>query len=462
MNTIKKITYTAVLLFAAATANAQVSHSSYFMENMPTRHLMNPALTPDFNYVNLPLLPALSGIQISANSNIGFGTFLYPRGNELVTGLHSSVSSDEFLNNIHRNNVIEADIRYNLLSFGFAKWGGYNTFGLNVRSFSGIYLPSQLFEFAKLGQNNGETTSYNINNIGIRTYNYAELAIGHSHKITDQLTVGAKVKFLAGVVQAEAEINDLNIHMSQDKWQISHTGKIFTTNLLKMRYKENGEIDELDTGSFGIDGMGLGFDLGATYKLLDNLTLSAALTDIGFIKWDGSEATAKPETFVFDGFHHFGAEDDPATGESALDKETDQIEEDLKDLVRFHENGSKSSTKSLSTTLNVGGEYSILKNKISFGLLSSTRFGMPVVWTELMASANFRPVSWFHATINGSVSNLGHSMGLMLNFCPKGFNFFIGSDYIPFKYSNEGIPVNQAKANITMGINFTFKHKKND
>lgn len=463
MNTIKKLTYLSAAVIAISTnIKAQAPHSSYFMESMPTRHQLNPALTPDYNYVNMPLIPALSGIQIGVNSNVGMANFLYPRGNELVTGLHSSVSSDEFLSNIHRNNAIEANIKYDLISFGFAKWGGYNTFDLSARSKTGLTLPYELFEFAKVGQVNGEATSYDISGIGIDSYNYVELALGHSRKITDKLTVGAKFKFLGGILHAGAEIDEMKVSMSQDRWQIQEKGRIFTTNAVQIKYKDNGEIDDFDfdAGSLGMDGVGIGFDLGATYKLLDNLTLSAALTDIGFITWKGSEATANPDAFVFDGFHHLGAEDDPVTGESALDQETDQLEEDLKGLIRFQNNQSAKSTKSLTTTLNVGGEYSILSDKISFGLLSSTRFGMPVVWTELMASANFRPVSWFNATVNGSFSNIGQSMGLLLNFNPKGFNFYIGSDYIPFRYSKEGIPLYHAKVNFTMGISFTFGHKE--
>ncbi len=463
MNTLsKKLIYTFTGICLSANAVAQAPHTSYFMESMPTRHQLNPALTPDYNYVNMPLIPALSGIQIGLNSNVGVANFLYPRGNELVTGLHSSVSNDEFLDNIHRNNVIEANLKLNLLSFGFAKWGGYNTFDLSVRSITNMSLPYELFEFAKVGQIDGGPTSYDISGIGMETYNYAEIAVGHSRKITDKLTVGAKFKFIGGVLHASAKIDELNVSMSQDRWQIREKGRIFTTPALQIKYKENGELDDFDfdAGSLGMDGVGIGFDLGATYKLLDNLTLSAALTDIGFVTWKGAEATANPDPFVFDGFHHFGAEDDPITGESPLDKETDQIEEDLKSLTRFDNNQDSKSTRSLTTTLNIGGEYSILSDKISFGLLSSTRFGLPTVWTELMASANFRPVSWFNATINGSFSNIGQSMGVLLNFNPKGFNFYIGSDYIPFRYSKEGIPLYHAKANITMGISFTFGNNK--
>lgn len=454
-----KIRYIVLLLIAATFTckmQAQAPHSSYFMENMPTRHLLNPAFTPDFNYVSLPVL---GNMQVRLNSNVGLGAFLYPNGDELVTGLNQIVSADEFLDNLHKKNTIEADIRVNLVSFGFSAWGGYNTFDLSARSITGVYLPYELFEFAKVGQINGNTTQYNIKNLGVQTSNYAEFAFGHSRKITDRLTAGAKVKFLAGILHSKAKIENLDVYMSGEKWEIKESGELFTTNGLDIQYKENGEIDDFDTGTFGMDGAGLGFDLGATYRLLDNLTVSAALTDIGFISWKGSKATAKPDAFVFDGFHHLGAEDDPVTGESALDKEADQIEEDLRSLIRFQNDNSARQTRSLTTTLNLGGEYSILNDKISFGLLSSTRFGMPRVWTELMASANFNPVSWFSATVNGSVSNIAQSMGVLLNFTPKGFNFFIGSDYIPFKYGKQGIPVNQAKLNYVMGINFTFNHK---
>ena len=345
-NIIKKLAYICTGLAITTSAVAQAPHTSYFMESMPTRHQLNPALTPNYNYVNLPLIPLFSGIQIGLNSNVGMANFLYPRGNELVTGLHSSVSNDEFLGNIHRNNIIEANIKYNLVSFGFAKWGGYNTFDLSARSITNMNMPYELFEFAKVGQINGEATTYNIPDLAISTYNYAELTIGHSRKITERLTVGAKFKFLAGIVHASAEINELNISMSQDKWQIQEKGRIFTTPGIQINYKDNGEIDNIDTGTFGMDGVGIGFDLGATYKLLDNLTLSAALTDIGFISWKGAEAKANPDPFIFDGFHHFGAEDDPVTGESQLDQETDQLEEDLKKSCALSkQSGLKKHTK---------------------------------------------------------------------------------------------------------------------
>lgn len=450
----------AVMAFAALTAVSQTSHTSYFLENMTTRHELNPAFATEYNYVNIPVVPGLSGLAVGMNGNIGLDKFLFKRNGELVTGLNNSVSTSEFLGGLNSNNYMEANIKYDIFSMGFKKWGGFNTIGLSLKSNTGIELPYDLFAFAKQGQIGGERTEYAIGNTRVSSTNYVELAFGHSRKITDKITVGAKFKYLAGLARADVNITQIDVTMGVDKWSIREAGEIFHTDVAEITYKPDGQIDDIDYGKLGLAGNGVGIDLGVTYKLLPDLTLSAALTDIGFIAWSGNKATLTNKSFDFDGFHHIGAEDDDVTGESALDIESDQLEDDLKELVRFDHSESASSTQSLATTLNIGAEYSILKNKISFGFLSSTRFAGYKTWSEAMVSANFRPTGWFNAAVNGSVSNLGNSFGLLLNFCPKGFNFYIGSDYIPTKYAKQGVPVSSSKINAVIGMSITFGYPK--
>src|SRR3712207_8651767 len=49
---------------------------------------------------------------------------------------------------------------------------------------------------------------------------------------------------------------------------------------------KNGYVNDIRRGgSFGVAGVGMGIDLGATYKLTDAITLSAAVLDLGFISW---------------------------------------------------------------------------------------------------------------------------------------------------------------------------------
>jgi hypothetical protein len=49
----------------------------------------------------------------------------------------------------------------------------------------------------------------------------------------------------------------------------------------------------------------------------------------------------------------------------------------------------------------------------------------------------------------------------MLNFHPKGFNFFIGNDnFYLGKYSPQLIPVGKIKMNINFGFNITWGSEK--
>ena len=132
MKIYKRLASLAVASAVAISAMAQNSNSSYFMESMANRHEINPAFTPDYNYVSP--LPALGGMLIGSNSNIGVSDFLFKHNGQLVTGLNQAISADEFLSGLKNGANLDLNMKLNSLSFGFKKWGGYNTFGLSVHS----------------------------------------------------------------------------------------------------------------------------------------------------------------------------------------------------------------------------------------------------------------------------------------------------------------------------------------
>ena len=457
---IKHIASMALAVVLSAGVSAQTTlNSSYFMEKMTKRNQLNPALKTENNYISIP---SIGNFYLGINSNLGLGTFLYPRDNKLVTFLHESVPADEFLNKLTPNNTIELDLGLDLISFGFWAWGGQNTFNLALKSNTGAYLPRELFQFLKTGQEATGVTRYDMSNVTATTSNYLELALGHARDITDKLGVGAKVKVLIGAAHAEARIDRMDISMSQDEWVIKQAGHLQATSMLELTTDpETGEVTGYNVGNnFGIAGFGLGFDLGATYEIIDNLTLSAALTDIGFMRWNNlTRAETDPtKEFQFSGFDNIGAKDDE-NGDNPFKKEADQLGEDLKALTKFYQSDTRSVSNSLRTTLRVGAEYAVLDNAISFGLLSTTRFVGYRTYAEGMAAINFRPLSALHLTVNGSVSNMGSSVGAILNICAPGFNFFVGTDYFATQYSKQFIPINHARANFSFGFNITFGEK---
>jgi hypothetical protein len=114
----------------------------------------------------------------------------------------------------------------------------------------------------------------------------------------------------------------------------------------------------------------------------------------------------------------------------------------------------------LASTLNLGAEYAFpLYDKLKFGLLYSKHFDDMFSWQETRVSANVDPTRWLGAGVNYAFSTYGSSMGLVLNFHPTGFNFFIGTDYMLSKVNTQFIPLN-SNANVSMGVNIILGHNK--
>lgn len=441
----------------------QTLHSSYFLKRMPMRHKLNPALINDYGYFSIPVL---GNIHLGIQSGNSIKDFLYPTADDnLMTFMHKDVPADKFLNKIKDYTSFELNLDLSVLSFGFFGFKGYNTFDISLRSTTGLYIPKELFRFMKLGMDNQNGNRYHLENFTLQTNNYVEMALGHAHPINEKLTIGAKVKFLAGLANAKARIDRMDITMTQDKWEIMANGAMNASFYgAHLKTKENGEIDDLDfdMNNPALSGWGLGLDLGATYRLLDRLTLSAGLVDLGFIRWNKNlkGLTRNNESFIFDGFTEVDVNDD-----KDLDDQLDDITDQLEDMIRFYETAAPANrTTRLFTTLNLGAEYTILNDKISFGLLSSTRFSEPKIWTEITGAANFRPASWFNVAFTGTLSNYGPDWGWVLNLCPRGFNFFIGTDHMVTRVTPQFIPTKKATVNLNMGLNIPMggprRHKE--
>lgn len=442
-----------LIMILGLSAQAQTLNGLYFLEGNDQRNNLNPAFTSESNYITFP---ALGNVYIGVNSNVGLSSFLTPVGDELVTFLHKDISVEDALSNFNSYNTVEANIGLNILSFGFNSWGGSNSVALNIKSITGVYIPEEIFTFLKSGQTS-DVTTYTIPEIDIYSQNYAELAFGHARDINDKLSVGAKVKALFGIATVDAQIQDMEISMSDSQWKIKQNATITTSSLIGFNTNSKGEIEDIEMGDFALGGFGLGLDLGAVYKINDDITVSLAVTDIGFISWNNCNSAYNAENeFVYTGFDNIGSDDDE-NGNNAFDDSVDETTDALEALVTLYDGGETSKTTSLYTTIRAAGEYGILNNKISFGLLGTVKLGAPETISEGMLTANFRPISWFNASINGSVSNISSSMGAALNIHPKkGANFFIGMDYLLATYNPQFIPVNSTKMNLSFGLSFNY------
>ena len=458
----------AVALLAGTTAEtaAQELRSSYFMKTSTFRHQINPALLTE-TYTGMPFL---GNLNIGAQGNVGLKNFVYKLdGNpnyDLTTVMNPEVSASEFLGDLGDKNRINIHLNENIFSTAFSAFGGLNLVELNLRSNTHVNLPYELFEFMKT---TGSKDHYSLKDLGLRTQNYAELAFGHSRAIDEKLRVGAKVKLLFGLAYADLKAENLDLTLTDDVWAIDGDVQL-NAALMKTKFSHEDadknspdgrpRVEGLDDFKGGLSGFGLGFDLGATYQLNEDILLSASLTDLGFISWSGVQKASSAGSWTFDGFEDIYAGSDKGPDDRyMIGQQFEDLGDDLEEIFSVYDDGEGSKSTALAATLNIGAEYTMpFYRNLTAGFLYTSRFAGMYSFHQGMLAVNCRPLSWIEASLNTSVSSTGCCFGGMLSFYTKGFSFIIGSDRVLGKVSKEFIPLNSMNANVALGISFPLSN----
>ena len=469
MKYINKYMALGLLSICSLHAMAQQLNSAYFTNDYKFRHTMNPAYGNEQNYVSMP---GFGNVNVSLMGNFGYEDVIFDNPmfpstskDRLTTFMNPYISTPDALKGFNSgDNKILGDVSITVLSAGFKGFGGYNTIELNARTSFGMSLPYELFEFAK---NTGNRT-YNIGNISANGQAFAELAFGHSRQINEKLRVGAKVKLLFGAGRGDVNIDNMKADLAaDDKWTVSGHAKSevsvkgFTYKTEEKEYKEEGRgtyqyVNDVDVDGAGLGGFGLAFDLGGVYKINNDFTVSAALLDLGFIKWSNNMVAVNGgEEFVFNGFHDVAVNEDH--GGSTVSMQGDKYSDQLADFANLQDKGDEGGrTTGIGATLNLGCEYTLpVYRKITFGVLSSTRFRGDYSWTEARVSANWTPLKWIDGGVNMAFGSYRNSFGWVLNFHPKGYNFYVGMDHTLGKVSKEFIPLN-SNAAVSVGMSVAW------
>lgn len=422
------------MMMLGGAAQAQYLRSSYFMEGTSARLQLNPGLQPTRGYFNFPVIGSLN---VGASSNV-LGT------NDIIDLLDSQddlYSNDNLYSRLKETNRMNVNLNTDILSFGWYQGKGFWSVNVGLRMDIGASIPKSMFEYLRDVNQDGfgiGPMNYQIHDQQLNINSYAEIGVGYSRRITEKLTVGGRVKVLLGIGNAELNIRQFDMDMNlpdnpydAGAWKhgANYGGNVkvqadLTTTLkgggLSFSRNAAGEqiIDgfDFDGGNFGIAGKGFGIDLGASYKLLDNLTLSASVLDLGFLSWDKGATTVAL------------ADGNEVINENNFEQYIGGDFMDL-DMYNLKEGEAKSRKKSLSSTILIGGEYALLNNWLSVGALYTTRFVQPKAVSELTFSATVRPQNWLNAAISYSpIQSAGKSIGLALKLGP----LFIGTDYMFF------------------------------
>ena len=487
----KKLLIAALLTVASISAMAQSSqvNTLYFLENQPYRHYINPALVPISDvYVGLPVLGYTS--LWGGNNSLTVSDVVVNKNDKLMWFLNPEAGgSDQFLKRMRNSTLMDMEMQLNLLSFGFRiKDFGYFHFNLNEKADFGTAVPKGLFNFLLGGgmTNLEGINSYDLKQLGMNASLYTELSLGYSHQINEKWTVGGALKLLMGQAQLSMTNNALSLDASKDEWALRGDGNLRMTLPARINGPTSVAYNDLEAWGKGLKdqfsgwgvkdylgllkpaGWGAAFDLGFTYKPIEQLQISAGVTDLGFIYWKGGQHYKYNVNGVFAGVPNLEYSDLQENQQSLLDTVIGQLKDVYKNSISQQGTDNKGYARMVTAKLNVGVDANFWDNRVGVGVLSQTRFYNNQVYEEVTLGASFRPVHWFqlaasYSFLNGRWSNIGVALGLVTY---EGIGLTLAADYVPTSYVKTdsenwwGVPYKTKGVNLALGLNIVIGHKR--
>jgi hypothetical protein len=466
-----------VLLMAVLPAGvfAQDLESGYFLGGNPYAFRLNPAFQSERNILSI----ALAGTGSTVWSNLGASTLLYPNENgKLYTCLNDRVSASTFLDKISRNNVIGADARVNLLTIGF--WAGrrFYTLDFNVRSLNSVSIPRDVFRFLK----DDTSGTFDFSGLGFRANEFVEAAFGWSKNYDNVFNVGFRVKALVGAAEMEMAMQKMQLSMNGNKWEIQAQGYLHASS--PSVYASTGENGDLDfesirfrDGTYGPAGYGGAVDLGASWNILSNLTLSASVLDLGAIFWNREINGISPETS-----YTWEPSQEESQGAGDWEDEIETAAEDLAHVIHFKSGPKGGALGMMPLQVLVGAEYRMpFYERLTVGALYMGRYGESMSRQSGRVSLNWNPLNWMSMSTGATLNRLGESFSFAFNLHPAGINLMFGCDYVPIHtigYMVDAddlgdlfpgkdrvkvsVPRDQMKLNFYLGLNFAFGQRRLD
>lgn len=395
----KLISFGICLMFFAISMKGQ-EYGLHFMQDVWQSNYTNPGFVPrqTFVFSASPFATfSADGIKGNLFDDVGGQLILNP--NNVLSNLNEDIRMRS-----------EGSADFNV---GFKVSKLFISLGTSTRAASGFTLPVDAAKF--LLEGNGG------NNIG-RTFEvgpdfnnsiYQELSLGANLMVTNQLSVGARIKRLLGINYFNTQTSALTVTTSDDIYQLDmNLNYNIQTSLPQsiVNFPRDGNFGEIQfdtTGNtvFDIEGLnaGWGFDVGAQFNLRDNIRLAVSILDLGAIGWDSDVQEVNISgAFTYEGanINFFGQDED-------IDSPFDSLAQRIR--VSTTTNGF---SQTLPTRLYISGNIKLVG--FDLGALIYSQFGDNNVSSfALSARRQF-----------GSVFSVGAVYAMQAGYEDKfGFNF---------------------------------------
>ncbi|HET6245752.1 MAG: hypothetical protein H0V01_05035 [Bacteroidetes bacterium] len=408
------------------------------MNRIPQVIYTNPSFIPD-SRINVGL-PFISSNYFSI-SNSGF-TY------------NNLFNVDNLIKNMGKRNYFTTNLHIDFLSVGVALKDNYFSINITEKVSSRFTYPKALFQLVWEG--NGQEllgTRANMDGLGYDFMHHREYAFGFARKFNDNLTFGARAKYLTGFQNIYTKTSRIGLTTDEVTFDLVADGEMqINTSGVKSIYEADGSYNGIS--AFKASGNnGVSLDLGGSFKYSDKIGFSIAVLDLGFINWKNDIKNYKQDEFefVFRGvsLNELISKGD-STGETVIEALIDSLENTF-----VLDESEESYTTWLNTRILLGGTYKLTENHTA-GALVYTEFIKGRMRSSLTLSMNTKIKKWLSASAsysmyNRSWTNIG--LGFSVNAGPVQFYAVTDNVLAPI------IPQAVKNAHIRFGLVATIGRK---
>lgn len=473
----KRITIITAILLLVGLGNRSMAQGYtgsndllYHSFRSPQAVHFNPSFFPTYSmfYFTLP------GVSMNINSPLAINDILSYTPGDTAT----RIDVNNILAKLKKNGDVNLGLEADLLGFGFTFGDNFITLGSRLIFGGTIGLPAEAFSLLTQGNidaNGDPITQVTLLDGDLFSQSaYLEHYLSFAHNFFDLgLTVGAKVKLLAGIESINTQNTrvELNTSNGMDNVNANIYYNLQAGAYLPIDTTNNSLIMPTDVMQYLPPVNGIAFDLGAQYTW-KNFTFSASVLNLSQgLHWKDNIYAITPEdgtgSFSFSGFDivQSGL---LSGGNLNMDTLTNYFQQQLAGLKPTTAKG-QDFYQPIPTKMNLGASYS-LNNMIRVGALfhgewahgwfgpASKGGAMTRNFRSTTSlSADFNIANWLEFVVGNSFVNDGEKLdifnpGAGLVITPLAiFQIYAVADYVSSIYL-----VEEKDLKIRLGLNLLF------
>jgi hypothetical protein len=425
---------------------SQNEGTMYFMNALPQVVYINPAFVPKYKVsVGLPC----SSIFISySNNGFAYNDGIVKNGNDVTADLvklQSALRPKNYVTLAAQAEVFRLSMKVSPRL--------YLTYNATAKMYGRVLLPKDLIGLFIEGNSAFVGATASLAPKG-ESMVFLENALGGAFTVNKDLVIGARVKWLKGIVNATTKDATLDLTFDETNYAVTMTGSL-DARTSGIQFLTSGDFDFENDRKKYLKNNGFGIDLGATYRLMDRLNLSFSVVDLGFIKWtnDTHGYQLDKATYTFSGI-------DLNEVLNGNDDYLSSVADSLQANFEPTEKAIPAYKTPTPTKMYLGGTFEIRRNFTAGVVLYSEMFrGRTALGTTLGLTKNFGKrfsASGTYTISNSSFNNIG--LGTSLNLPP--FQLYLVGDNIlraaaGGKELNKFINSTQV-FNLRLGLNLVF------